>query len=160
MLGIKLIKQTSELYGEYLWNNKIFPLLMSVPVFNLLIAATQFVMKDAKFMLHPVFLTLLVISSLPAFCCYYFTAMWVNFKRDRRLYITTAVVDAVGLLYILIRLSDKVIIPALSLQGNEISLMIDKLASLSPWFSLVIYIISFANFIICAKIFSEQEISE
>ncbi len=154
-LAAKLVKETSELYGEHLWNNKIFPVLMSVPVFNIIITAVQFVVPDASFMLHPVFLTLLVISSLPAFCCYYFTAMWLHFKRDRRLIITSAIVDCTGLVYILIRLSDKVFIPALSLQGNEISDMVDKMVSFSPWFSLVIYLLSFANFIICASVFSE-----
>ena len=156
-LAAKLVKDTSELYGEHLWVNKIFPVLMSVPVFNILITAVQFVVPSATFMLHPVFLTLLVISSLPAFCCYYFTAMWLNFKRDRRLMITTIIVDAAGLLYILIRLADRVVIPALSLQGNEISDIIDRLVSFSPWASLLIYLLSFANFIICAKVFSETE---
>lgn len=157
ILAVKLIKQTSELYGEHLWVNKIFPLIMSVPVFNLLITAVQFVLPNASFMLHPVFLSLLIIASLPAFCCYYFTAMWLNFKRDKRLMITTVIVDAAGLIYIIIRLADRVIIPALSLQGNEISQLVDKLVSLSPWVSLLIYLLSFANFIICAKVFSETE---
>lgn len=156
-LAAKLVKETSELYGEHLWNNKIFPVLMSVPVFNIIITAVQFVVPDASFMLHPVFLTLLVISSLPAFCCYYFTAMWLHFKRDRRLFITTVILDVAGLIYILIRLSDKVISPALSLQGNEISVMVDKLVSFSPLFSLIIYLISLANFIICAKVFNETD---
>ncbi len=156
-LAARLIKETSELYGEHLWNNKIFLLLMSVPVFNIIITAVQFVVPNASFMLHPVFLTLLVISSLPAFCCYYFTAMLLNFKRDKRLVITSAIVDCAGLLYILIRLSDRVIIPALSLQGNEISEIVDKLVSFSPWVSLLIYLLSFANFIICAKVFSETD---
>ncbi len=153
----KLIKETSELYGEHLWNNKIFPVLMAVPVFNLIVTALQFVIPDASFMLHPVFSALLVISSLPAFCCYYFTAMWLHFKRDKRLIITTVIVDGAGLFYVLIRLADRVIIPALSLLGTEISDVVDKLVSLSPWFSLVIYLLSFANFIICAKIFSETD---
>lgn len=156
-LAVKLVNDTAELYGEHLWSNRIFPLLMAVPVFNLIITAIQFVVPDADFMLHPVFLSLIVIASLPAFCCYYFTAMWLHFKRDKRLVITSAIVDAAGLCYILIRLADRVIIPALSLQGNNISEMVDKLVSLSPWFSLIIYILSFANFIICAKLFSETE---
>ncbi len=156
-LAAKLIKQTSELYGEHLWCNRIFPVLMSVPVFSLIITAVQFVIPNASFMLHPVFITLLIISSLPAFCCYYFTAMWLNFKRDRRLVITSVILNIAGLLYILIRLFDRVIIPALSLQGNEISDIVDKLASFSPWFSLLIYLLSFANFIICAKVFSETD---
>jgi hypothetical protein len=157
-LAAKLIKQTSELYGDLLWNHRIFPVLMSVPVFNLLITAVQFVVPNASFMLHPVFITLLIISSLPAFCCYYFTAMWLHFKRDRRLVITSLIVDVVGLMYILIRLFDRVIIPLLPLQGNEIFSLVDKLVSLSPWFSLLIYLLSFANFIICAKVFSETDI--
>jgi len=156
-LAAKLIKETSALYGEHLWNNKIFPVLMCVPIFNIIVTAVQFVLPEASFMLHPVFLTLLVISSLPAFCCYYFTAMWLNFKRDRRLVITSVILNIAGLLYILIRLFDRVIIPALSLQGNEISDIVDKLASFSPWFSLLIYLLSFANFIICAKVFSETD---
>ncbi len=158
ILAVKLIKQTSELYGEHLWVNKIFPVLMSVPVFNLLITAVQFVVPNASFMLHPVFLSLLIIASLPAFCCYYFTAMWLNFRRDKRLLVTTIIVDAAGLLYILIRLFDKVIIPALSIQGNEIPGLAHKLFSVSPLFSLIIYVLSFANFIICARVFNEPDV--
>lgn len=156
-LAAKLIKDTSTLYGEHLWVNKIFPVLMSVPVFNLIVTAVQFVVPDAQILQHPVFLGLLVIASLPAFCCYYFTAMWLHFKRDKRLVITSAIVDAAGLLYILIRLSDRVVIPALMLQGNEIDALVDRLVSFSPWFSLVVYILSLANFIICAGVFNEPE---
>ena len=156
-LAAKLIKETSMLYGEHLWVNKIFPVLLSVPVFNLIVTAVQFVVPKAEILQHPVFLSLLVISSLPAFCCYYFTAMWLHFKRDKRLVITSAIVDAAGLLYILIRLSDRVVIPALMLQGNEITALVDRLTSFSPWFSLMVYMLSFANFIICAKVFNEPE---
>ena len=156
-LAAKLIKDTSTLYGEHLWVNKIFPVLMSVPVFNLIVTAVQFVVPDAQILQHPVFLGLLVIASLPAFCCYYFTAMWLHFKRDKRLVITSAIVDAAGLVYILIRLSDRVVIPALMLQGNEIDALVDRLVSFSPWFSLVVYILSLANFIICAGVFNEPE---
>ncbi len=157
-LAAKLIKQTSELFGEHLWNHRIFPVLMCVPVFNLIIAAVQFVLPNASFMLHPVFVTLLIIFSLPVFCCYYFTAMWLNFRRDKRLLVTTIIVDAAGLLYILIRLFDKVIIPALSIQGNEIPGLAHKLFSVSPLFSLIIYVLSFANFIICARVFNEPDV--
>ena len=156
-LAAKLIKDTSTLYGEHLWVNKIFPVLISVPVFNLIVTAVQFVVPDAQILQHPVFLGLLVIASLPAFCCYYFTAMWLHFKRDKRLVITSAIVDAAGLVYILIRLSDRVVIPALMLQGNEIDALVDSLVSFSPWFSLVVYILSLANFIICAGVFNEPE---
>lgn len=156
-LAAKLIKETSELYGEHLWSNKIFPVLMCVPVFNIVVTAVQFVVPNASFMLHPVFVTLLVVLSLPVFCCFYFTAMWIWFKRDKRLVITSTIVDIAGLLYILIRLSDRVIIPALSLQGNEILEVVNKLVSFSPWCSLLIYLLSFANFIICAKVFSETD---
>lgn len=156
-LAAKLVLETAHLYGEHLWSHKIFPMLMSVPVFNIVITAVQFVLPDAGFMLHPVFLTLLIISSLPAFCCYYFNAVLIHFRRDRRLLITTAILDVAGFMYILIRLLDKVILPALSLTGNEISAIVDKLVSFSPWFSLVVYLLSFANFIICAKIFSETD---
>ena len=41
-LAAKLIKQTSELYGELLWSHRIFPVLMSVPAFSLIITAVQF----------------------------------------------------------------------------------------------------------------------
>ena len=157
-LAVKLIKETSLLYGEHLWVNKIFPLLTMVPVFNLIVTAIQFVVPTAGFLQHPVFLGLLVIASLPALCCYYFTAMWLNFKRDRRLMITTVIVDAAGLIYMIIRLSDRVVIPALLLQGHEIAALVDKLISFSPWFSLVVYILSLANFIICAKVFNEPDV--
>ncbi len=156
-LAAKLIKETSMLYGEHLWVNKIFPVLLSVPVFNLIVTAVQFVVPKAQILQHPVFLSLLVISSLPAFCCYYFTAMWLHFKRDKRLVITSAIVDAAGLLYILIRLSDRVVIPSLMLQGNEIGALVGGLVPFSPWFSLMVYMLSFANFIICAKVFNEPE---
>ena len=130
---------------------------MSVPVFNLITVAVQFVVPDASFMLHPVFLTLLVVLSLPVFCCCYFTAMRLHFRGDRRLAITSVIINCAGVAYILIRLADRVIFPALSLHGNDIADIIDSLVSFSPWFSLLIYLLSFACFIICAKVFSETD---
>ncbi len=156
-IAAKLIRETSELYGENLWNNKVFPLLMTVPVFNIIMTAVQFVFPGAFFMQHPILLTLLVLSSLPAFCCYYFTAIWLHLRRDRRLIISSGILDVIGLIYVLIRLSDRVIVPSLSLRGTEISAMLDKLVSVSPLVSLVIYIMSFFSFIICAKIFNETD---
>ena len=88
-IAVRLVRETSELFGEHLWDNKMFLVLMAVPVFNLITAAVQFVVPDASFMLHPVFLTLLVVLSLPVFCCCYFTVMRFRFRGDRRLAITS-----------------------------------------------------------------------
>ncbi len=150
-LAVHLVRITSALFFEHVWNNLRFSFLWLIPVFNLLVTASQFIWGSMTFMQSPVFLTLLVMFSLPAFCCYYFSVISFFCVKEKRLKISTCILDAAGLLYVLIRLADKVFLPLFEKMGNDIASLIETLFSVSPWFSLVVYCLSFFSFIICAK---------
>lgn len=154
-IEVHLVRTTSSLFCEHVWENIGFTVLWMLPVFNLLITAAQFVWGSMAFMTHPVFVTLLIIFSLPAFCCYFFTVICIFCKRDKRLIISTIILDVVGIIYLLIRLADKVFLPVLQNEGTEIAVLAESSVSFSPWCSLIIYILSFISFIICAKVFNE-----
>ncbi len=152
-IGVHLVRKTSSLFYSHVWNNIGFILLWLIPVINLIITACQFVWGNLAFMQHPLFTALLVLISLPAFCCYFFTLIWLFYKKNKTLLISTAVLDIVGLIYILIRLTDRSVLPFVETAGHEVTVLVEKLFSVSPYFSLIIYILAFVNYIICAKLF-------
>ncbi len=156
-LAVHLIRITSLLFYEHVWNNIGFTVLWLIPVTNLIIAGCQFVWEDIPFMQGSLFTAFLIIFSLPAFCCYYFTVIWLFCIRDRILTVSTTILDAVGLIYILIRFADRVILPVIENTGTQIVSFIHTMVSFSPMFSLIVYLLSFVNFIICAKLFNSVQ---
>lgn len=153
-LAVHLVRITSSLFFEHVWNNIGFSILWLIPVTNLITAACQFIWEDLSFMQGSLFTTFLILFSLPALCCYYFTVIWLFCIRDKSLMISTTILDIIGMIYILIRLADRVLLPLIENTGKEITEFIDSMVSFSPVFSLAIYVLSFVNFIICAKLFS------
>ncbi len=153
-LAVHLVRITSALFFEHVWNNIGFVILWLAPVCNLIIAACQFIWEDLAFMQGSLFTAFLILFSLPAFCCYYFTVIWLFCVRNKALTVCATVLDAIGMIYILIRLADRVLLPLLENTGKEITAFVDSMVSLSPMFSLAIYVLSFINFIICANLFS------
>ncbi|MBR3767881.1 MAG: hypothetical protein IKL10_06535 [Clostridia bacterium] len=153
-LAVHLVRITSSLFFEHVWNNIGYTVLWLLPVLNLIVTACQFVWENLAFMQSPLFISFLVLFSLPSFCCYYFTVIILFCKRNTALIISTVLLDIIGFIYCFIRLADRVFLPAAVNMGHETASIIELMASLSPWFSLIIYILSFINFIICAKLFN------
>ncbi len=156
-LAIHLVRVTCSLFVEHVWNNIGFTVLWLLPVFNLLVTASQFIWGDLAFFTHPAFVSCLILFSLPAFCCYYFNVIWYYCKRDKTLMITAGILDAVGLVYILIRMTDRVILPLAAGTGKEIAGFIEFMFSLSPWISLSLYVLAFISFVISARVFGVEE---
>lgn len=155
-IAIHLVRKTSALFFEHVWHNIGFTVLIMIPIFNIVVAACQFVWGNIALMQTPLFTAFMVMFSLPAFCCYYFTVIWLFCKRDRRLMTGATILDAVGLIYCLIRLADRVFLPLAVNAGKEITDFVSQMFSFSPWFSLAMYVLAFVSFIVCAKIFSES----
>ncbi len=156
-IAIHLVRTTSSLFYEHVWNNIGFTVLLGIPVLHLVIIAVQFIWGNPAFMQNPFFTAFLVIFSVPAFFCYYFTVLWLFCRREKSLMLSTIVLDAVGFVYGLIRLADLVILPLFSNAVDGAILFVDRLVSFSPWFSLVIYALSVVNFIICANVFGKEK---
>ncbi len=154
--AIHLVRKTSYVFYSHVWKSVGFSVLLFIPVLNLLVAACQFVWGDLAFMQHPLFTGVLVLFSLPAFCCYFFSVIWLFCVKDKKLMITSSVLDALGLMYIMIRLAERTFLPLFQNAGHEVATVIEKLFSISPYFSLVIYILTFVNFIICAQLFNDH----
>lgn len=153
-LAAHLVRVTSSLFVDHVWNNIGFAVLWLLPVFNLVITAAQFIWGSLTFFTHPAFVSFLVLFSLPAFCCYFFNVIWFFCKRDKALMISAGILDALGLIYMLIRLTDRVFLPLVANAGKEIAGFIEFMFSLSPWISLSVYIFAFISFIISARVFS------
>ncbi len=156
-LAIHLVRLTSSLFFEHVWNNIGFTILCGIPVFNLLVIACQFIWGNIAFLQTPVFTGMLVLFSLPAFCCYFFSVIWLFCRRERILMIWSTILDAFGFLYCVIRIADRVVFPYIANGGNEIAELTEWLVSFSPWFSLVIYVVAFINFAACAVIFNKDK---
>ncbi len=156
-LAVHLVRITCSLFVDHVWNNIGFSVLWLLPVFNLIVTASQFIWGELELFVHPVFVSFLVLFSLPAFCCYFFNVIWFFCKRDKALMISTGILDAVGLIYILIRLADRVFLPLAVDTGKEIASFVEFMFSLSPWISLAVYVFAFISFVICARLFSSSE---
>lgn len=155
--AVHIVRSTSSLFFEHVWQNIGFTVLWGIPVFNLLVIASQFIWGNLAFMQTPLFTAFLIMFSVPAFCCYYFTALWVFCRREKTLMLSTTVLDIIGLIYCLIRLTDLVFLPLFSNAGKDITDFVESMVSLSPLFSLIIYVLSLVNFVICASVFGKEK---
>ncbi|MBQ9718269.1 MAG: hypothetical protein IJV76_09770, partial [Clostridia bacterium] len=155
--AVHIVRGTSALFFDHVWKNIGFSILWGIPVFNLLVVASQFIWGNPAFMQTPLFTAFLIMLSVPAFCCYYFTVLWLFCRREKSLMVSTTILDAVGLVYCLIRLADLVFLPLFTNAGKDITDFVESMVSLSPIFSLIIYVLSIVNFAICAKIFSKEK---
>ena len=158
-IAVHLVRVTCSLFKEHVWDNVGFSVLWLLPVFNLVVTAAQFIWGETQLFVHPFFVALLVLLSLPAFCCYFFNVIWLFCKRDKTLMIGASILNAVGLIYILIRLADKVFLPLAEGTGVEIAAFIEFMVSLSPWISLAVYVFSFICFVICSVLFGSPKIN-
>lgn len=156
-LSVHLVRISSSLFFRHVWNNIGFLILIFIPVSYLIITALQFVLADPVFNRNVVFNIYLILISLPAFCCYYFTVLWLYGKRDKTLRSLVVILDIFGFVYCLIRLIDKIYLPLALVSGKDVSDLIDVMDKISPYFSLPIYILSFFSFIICAKLFGRDQ---
>lgn len=156
-LSVHLVRISSSLFFRHVWNNIGFLILIFIPVSYLIITALQFVLADPVFNRNVVFNIYLILISLPAFCCYYFTVLWLYGKRDKTLRSLVVILDIFGFVYCLIRLIDKIYLPLALVSGKDVSDLIDVMDKISPYFSLSIYILSFFSFIICAKLFGRDQ---
>ncbi len=143
LIAANVVRATASLFSKSKAKLAAFSALMLLPVFNIAVACVQFVFADAVNPTAEWFTVLLVLFSLPVFCGLYFTLICIFHKKDRRFFALTAVLDAICILYVIVRLADKVIVA--SDAGGILSVI-------SPWFSFVIYLLSLVFFIICIKV--------
>lgn len=156
-LCVHLVRKTSAVFYRHVWHSPLFTALWLIPVINLIIIACQFIWGNLLFMQHPVFSGFLVLISLPAFCCYFFSVLFFVCRRDKKLLISNILLDCAGGFYILFRLFDRSVFPLVEAFGVEIANFVEKMFSISSYASLVVYILAFVNFIICADLFNRVD---
>ena len=144
LLSTGVVRSTAALFEQKKAKLIAFSLLFLYPVLNIAVVCFQFVFADTVNPVADWFTAVLVLLSVPVFCCLYFSAVCVFHRRYKPLIVTTAFLDSFGIVYVIVRLADKVIVD--SAAGGVLS-------AVSPWFSFAIYIISLACFIICAHSF-------
>lgn len=157
-LSIHLVRKTSSLFFDHVWRSIPLVILWLIPVANLVFSACQFIWNDISIWTNPFFDVLLVVFSLPAFCCYYFTVISLFFYRDKSIMISTLVLDIVGLCYCPLRILHSLFYVEHGLIIN-VPDFLETLIADSRWFSFVIYILAFVNFIICARLFSGKSVN-
>ena len=138
-----VVKSTATLFENKRAKLIAFSVLFLYPVLNIAVVCFQFVFGESISTIAEWFTAILVLFSLPVFCCLYFTAVCIFHKKHKALVITTAALDVIGILYVIVRLADKVIVS--SDAGGMLS-------AVSPWFSFVIYLVSLVCFIICINV--------
>lgn len=156
-LSVHLVRKTSAIFYKNVWNSPFFTMLLLIPVLNLIIIACQFIWGELTFFSHPFFSGVLVLVSLPAFCCYYFSVLFFLTKKKKNLLLSNILLDLAGGIYIIFRLVDRSLFPIAEIYGVEIAAFIEKLFSASSYASLVVYVLAFINFIICGKILAGAE---
>lgn len=153
-LSIHLVRKTSALFFDHVWKSIPLLILWLIPVANLVFSACQFIWNSNAFWQSPVFFAILVLFSLPAFCCYYFTVICLFFNRHKSILVSTVILDAVGLCYCPLSLIYRIFYSSSTGFSIELPDILEILILDSRWFSFVIYILSFVSFIICAKLFN------
>lgn len=156
-IAVHLVRITSSQFYEHVWNNISFLILWCIPVAYLVITACRFIWDDLQFMTSAPFTVFLIFISLPSFCSYFFTVTLFHCNRDLRLVVPTVILDVISMIYVLLRLSDKVFIPVALSEGITVPDFVTEIVAFSSLFSLLTYIISFVNFIILVHIFGREK---
>lgn len=152
-LSVHMVRKTSDMFVEHVWKKTTFLVMLSIPVINLLVTAIQLVWNNPAISRNVLFNVFLLFISLPVFLCYYFSVLQ-KYTKNKLFRIISLILDIAGILYFVIRLADKIILPLAMVAGYDLRSIVNVAESLSPWFSFVIYILSFVSFIICIKLFS------
>lgn len=148
---VHLVRSTSSFLGCHVWNSVPLLCLLIIPIFNLLVVAFQLCgVSFSDFFSRYIFVLFQIILSLPVFNCVYFGTVFPLTKKDAYLKICNIVLFAVSGLYVVFRLTDKVVIPFLQENAHMIPQWIRNAVSYSSDLSLIAYMISFICF---ARIF-------
>lgn len=110
---IHLVRGTAKTHDKHVWEIPPLAVLICMPVFNLAVAALQMVSPDAPFLNNAWFSLPLAFFSLPAFFCGYFFYAARAFRAGRPLRVALGFLYAAGAGYVLLQLTDKLLLPLL-----------------------------------------------
>jgi hypothetical protein len=152
---VHLVRGTSAMFYNHVWNNIPGTILFAMPVSNLLVTAIQLFFNNQTVMLSAYFTGFLTLVSLPAFFCYYFTFYIKNsvknnswLKNAALAKVLTTVLPVMGALYTLIRFLDKSLFPYLGTKSVAVPEILAKIVSCSSSVSFGMYFLAAAGFVI------------
>ena len=157
-LCLHLVRRTSAMYQEHVWNSHATLLLFMLPVATLLATGLQFLfLQTPSFLNSKPFLTVLIFVSVPVFLCFYFLYVSAKLPEHRQLRVFSLVLLGVGIAYTVLRLSDAVLLPLISeLAGRAINPVMLKIASWNTHLSFLIYVMAFGGFFLLHNALSKE----
>lgn len=157
-LEIHLIRKTASMKHDHVWNSIPLSLLWLMPVFNLVVVAFQFFGGGASAIISGyIFTSVLIIFSLPVFTSLYFFYIAKNVNNEPVLRYTGIVMSVLTLIYLILRLIDKVIIPSGIIIGETALNVLGKISSLSSDFSLLTYLCALFGYIVFSHFLNKSE---
>ncbi len=141
-LCVHFIRRTAALTHIHVWNDKLLSFLWILPVFNLVITALQLMLGAHPVFSSPVFVTVSVLFSLPAFFCLYFIYAARTLCRENALKASAVVMLCLGAVYTVLKIFVKVISPVLSIAKDTLDNVVGKVDSAGSVLSVVIYALS------------------
>ena len=159
-ISIHFVRGTAQLYDKHVWELPSLITLICMPVFNLLVMGLALIAPNAAFLRAEWFAVPLVFFSMPAFFCYYFIYVTRRFPKYKSLVVSSALLCAVGLGYILLRLLYKVVFPIAVRRGAEIAPALLRAAGESSSVSIAVYALSIVCFCILGFVFGTENRKE
>ena len=150
---VHLVRRTSALTQDHVWNDWRTLCLIALPLTNLVLSAVPLVLqRTPAFFESRAYSAVFTLVSMPVFFCVYFLYAARRLYGNGRLKTFSYVMLGVGAAYTLLRLTDKVLFPQISQwAGKAINPSILQAAAWNTHLSFMIYLLSVYGFVIMMR---------
>ncbi len=152
-VSIHLVRRTSALTQDHVWDGWRTLCLIALPLTNLALSGVQLVLlRTPAFFESRAYSAVFTFLSMPVFFCVYFLYAARRVCKNRRLKLFSCVMLALGGAYMLLRLTDKVLFPLISQwAGKPINPSILQAAAWNTHLSFIIFLLSVYGFVIMMR---------
>ncbi len=146
---VHFVRSTAQIFDKKVLQMPSLVILICMPIFNLLTAAFELLLPGNPFMESAPFSVVLIAFSLPAFFCYYFLYVVRKDPVSRLFVAAVAALEAIGAVYLGLKLCDSVVFPLIERGGvYEILPGVRAAAAGSGRISVAIYLLSIVCFLL------------
>ncbi|MCH5198606.1 MAG: hypothetical protein J1E34_06835 [Oscillospiraceae bacterium] len=151
-LTLHLVRRTSELFQQHVWNSPWTFVLLLMPLINLIVTGVQLIADASEFFKGVWVNAVLIFVSMPVFMCVYFAYISFKLPKNKAVRIISILMFGLGVIYVFFRLYSVAVYPSDKVLSETVSAIFSHYSEIS----LVINLLSVACFIVSAKPLQEE----
>lgn len=148
ILCLHLMRRTSALFQDHVWNAGATCVLMAFPVITLAVTVIQLIAAPQVFQTSRLIAALLILLSMPVFLCLYFFYISRKLPQFRTMRVFSRILLGLGGVFLLLRLLGDIVFPWIISGGHSVHALLSSAAAWNTYLSFAIYVLSLAGFIV------------